>query len=391
MERSRQDLVLGLVFFGSLALLMAATVVLTGLSFGAEPQERRVLFSNAAGLREGDSVFVLGHRMGSVTAIGLNPDARTAQERVVAELRLDEPVLLTDDYQVRIEQGSLLGGMQIALDPGDGGEVVPVEVPLRGRVRPSALEAVGDLFSDDALGDDLRAILDGIRTAVERMNAGESTIGKLFGEATLYEEVLGAVRSARRSLETIESGEGAIGMLIHDPAVAGDLAATVGHARSVAAKIDGTEGLLGRVIGDPQLANDASRTIENVAAITTDLREGRGALGALLADADVADDVRRVTGGFAELADNLNDPKQGLIGELVAGTETRDSFVRFVSDLADISASIRDGRGLAGRLIYDEELGEQFSRMLLQVARAIEDAREAAPIGSFFQVISGAF
>ena len=42
-------------------------------------------------------------------------------------------------------------------------------------------------------------------------------------------------------------------------------------------------------------------------------------------------------------------------------------------------------------LVNDSELAEKVSRLFNQVARAIEDAREAAPIGTLFQVIGGVF
>jgi phospholipid/cholesterol/gamma-HCH transport system substrate-binding protein len=391
MERTRQDLVLGLVFFGSLAILMWATIELTGLSFLGEPEQRTVLFRNASGLREGDNVFVLGHRLGSVESIRYNPSAAAPDQRIEVVLRLDQAIQVTDAYEVAIEPGSLLGGVQIQFDPGDGPGSVPADQPLRGQVRIAGLDAVGELFADDAIGDDLRAILAGIRTAVERLNAGEGTMGRLLVDPSLFDLAVAAVDSARLSLEQIGRGEGAIGRLIHGEALAEDLSAIAGNLRSVSAKLDGAEGLLGRLLGDPDLGAQGAQIVDDVAAVTADLRAGRGTVGALLSDAGMADDVRRLTSGFADLAEAVNDPQKGLIGELVAGAGTRERFTTFVADLSDISTSIREARGLAGRLIYDEELGEQFSRMLSQVSRAIEDAREAAPVGTFFQVVSGAF
>ncbi len=52
---------------------------------------------------------------------------------------------------------------------------------------------------------------------------------------------------------------------------------------------------------------------------------------------------------------------------------------------------MRKGEGVLGKLIQDKEMGERLDRMLTQVIRAIEDAREAAPVSTFFQVFAGAF
>ncbi len=52
---------------------------------------------------------------------------------------------------------------------------------------------------------------------------------------------------------------------------------------------------------------------------------------------------------------------------------------------------MRNGDGVLAKLINDKEMGERLDRVFGQVIRAIEDAREAAPVSTFFQVFSGAF
>jgi hypothetical protein len=391
LERNRQDLVLGLVFFASIALLMWATIELTGLSFLGQPQERRVWFRHASGLREGDNVFVLGHRLGSVASIRYNAGAQSADERIEVSLRLEQPIEVRDGYHIEIEPGSLLGGVQIQIDPGDGGAMVPQETALRGTVRIGGLDAVGDLFADDQLGTDLKAIAAGIRNLVDGLERGEGTLGALFKDRGPFDALASAIDSARTSLQAIETGEGPLHRIIYSEEMAEDLEATVSHARSVAADIDEGDGMLARLVGDSALGARMDRIVAQVENVTSGLDEGRGTLGALLREEGLADDVRRVTSGAATAVDNLNDPTKGLLGELLAGGETRQRFTTIVADFADMSGTIREGRGLIGKLIYDEELPEQFSRMMNQISRAIEDAREAAPIGTFFQVVSGAF
>jgi hypothetical protein len=52
---------------------------------------------------------------------------------------------------------------------------------------------------------------------------------------------------------------------------------------------------------------------------------------------------------------------------------------------------VTGGNGLLAKLLNDERMADQFGRILNQISRAIEDARESAPLGTFFQVLSGAF
>ena len=42
-------------------------------------------------------------------------------------------------------------------------------------------------------------------------------------------------------------------------------------------------------------------------------------------------------------------------------------------------------------VLNDEDMGRRLDSMIRQITRAIEDAREAAPVGTFFQVFSSAF
>jgi len=390
MEKTRQDLVLGLVFFASLGILMWATVQLTGLTILGETETRTVMLRSAGGLEEGDNVFVAGRRIGSVAKLEYRP--RTdPDERIVATIVLDEPVDLTDAYSVRVAQGSPLGGMELQIEPGLGPSVVPPTQPLRGELVSNGLDAVGDLFGDEGIKEDVRGILRGVREAVDRLNAGESTLGKLFAEPALYDETLAAVESLRSTLDAIARGESVFGRLAHDRSLGDRTVEIVDDLGQVADNLAGIDGLVPRLINDSELGEQGGRIVGDVAALTGDLRAGKGAAGALLADAAVADDLRRITAGFADLAEMATDPTRGAIGELIAGAEMREHLSNFVADLVDMSSSVRESRGLLGRIIYDEELGEQFTRMLSQVSRAIEDAREAAPIGSFFQVVTGAF
>lgn len=390
MEKNRQDLVLGLVFFASLGILMWATVQLTGLTILGESETRTVTLRTAGGLEEGDHVYVAGRRIGSVAKLAYQPEA-VPEERILATIVLDEAVALTDEYRATVVQGSLLGGMELHIDPGFGAAVVPTGQALHGTVLPSGLDAVGELFGDEQMKSDLRGILRGTREVVERVNRGDGTLGRLLSDQTLYDEILAAAESLRSTLDAIARGESVLGRLAHDRALGDRTVEIVDDVATLADRFTGVEGLVPRLINDPELGEQGGQIIADVAAVTADLRAGRGAAGALLADAAVADDLRRITSGFAELAEMVTDPTRGAIGELIAGTAMRERLSAFVADLADMSSSVRDARGLLGRIIYDEELGEQFSRMLLQVSRAIEDAREAAPIGSFFQVITGAF
>ena len=68
MERTRRDTLLGLVFFGTLAFLLWATVNLTDMSLAGVPP-LVVYFPDAGSAEAGTNVMVLGKKVGKVGSI----------------------------------------------------------------------------------------------------------------------------------------------------------------------------------------------------------------------------------------------------------------------------------------------------------------------------------
>ncbi|GAB4416743.1 MAG: hypothetical protein OHK0039_26340 [Bacteroidia bacterium] len=81
--------------------------------FGGQQRTYVVLFDNVNGLLEGDPVVVRGFASGRVTRIA--PDTHLV--RVFIDLRADVPVYSNASAEIQIKE--LMGGKQIALDPGN--------------------------------------------------------------------------------------------------------------------------------------------------------------------------------------------------------------------------------------------------------------------------------
>jgi len=246
MEKTKQDLLLGLVFFAALGILLWATIELTGLSMLQRPTSREAVFPNAAGLRVGDNVFVLGHRLGQVGSLRLDSHSADRDARIRASLVLGEPIEFRDGYSLVIEPSGLLGGVQVQIDPGKGETILAPDALLRGSVRPGGLDAVGDLLGDGSVQRDVKAIVAGIREAIDRANRGEGTLGKLLTDPKLHDEFLAATSSAKKSLESIERGEGVFGRMIGDKSLGDAVADTVRRIDDLIQKLGSREGLLGR-------------------------------------------------------------------------------------------------------------------------------------------------
>lgn len=388
MGRIQRDTLLGLVFFGTMAFLLWATVNLTDISFG-ETQSMRVFFEQLGGIKEGDATLLRGMRVGKVDEFAYVPERPDHTMRVT--LRLNQPVRLTTEYRIVIEPSSVLGGKQVAIDPGNGAPLPP-DTELIGILEPDALASAGRFFEGSGpAGQELRGLLVEARRFMAQLNEAETTIGALTQRRELYDELLESVQSVRRLLSSVEDGEGLLGRLFKDRTLGDDAMRLMANLAELSERLKGTDGLVPRLINDREMADGVSQIVRNVDAMVADLREGRGALGRILRDEGLAQQLDDALSSLASVLRKADDPEAGVLGALLASREMRDDLAATVAGLRSVVAKIDTGKGVLGVLINDEDMGIRLRRIFTQVSRALEDAREAAPIGSFVQVLFGVF
>ena len=157
----KRDFLLGLIFFGTVGMLLYYTVILTGFSF-SDKTYLQVSFPGASGLKTGDVVLVSGHQFGNVSSVSFRDD-QPDDRRIYVEMEFDSPVTLRRGYQIQISEFTMLGGRVVEVFPGHfSSPILPDGVKLIGQVGPSALAAMGQLVSENR--DDLRAIVSNLRT-----------------------------------------------------------------------------------------------------------------------------------------------------------------------------------------------------------------------------------
>jgi len=378
--KMQRDTLLGLVFFGGLALVGWATVSLTSISF-----ERQtgivVYFDNAQGLREGDPVFVLGTRSGSVQEVGLSAEKGRPPIRVVLQLTRKLPPL-TANRRIEVRQANLLGGSQVDIDPGTG-TPVKIEPPYQGQHKLSALEALGDA--------DLIGMVDSIKQFFATLNDPNGAVGALLASREPFDDLAAALKSARNTMEQIEKGDGLLARIIRDKQVADDVSTGLRELREVIHKVNDGEGLAARIVNDAEMAADVSGALDDIHEMTASTRRGEGLLGRFVASAETAKKFDDTLASIQTVAGKLNDPNAGLLPALIGDPEMRTQGRNLIANLAETSDKINNGEGLLAKLINDPEMAEGLNRVINQVAGAIEDTREAAPVGTFFQVLATPF
>ena len=388
MDRIRRDTLLGLVFFGTLGFLLWATVNLTDMSLGAVPP-LVVYFPDAGSAEAGTNVMVLGKKVGKVGAIDVIYDRTDLPVRMT--LLLKEPVPLSEKAVIDVRDAGVLGGKQIYIDPGRGAPM-PAGRELRGSSQPGAFDRIGNIAdAKGELGENLNAAVVSFREFFDNMNNEESTVGRLVRRRELYDEVLQVGKNLNGILDAITKGEGTIGRLIVDRGMRDDAMRIIANLAAVSDSLRGTDGTLGLLLNDRGTADNLRSVVADVSGLVADARDGKGALGRLLRDEKLAADLGDSLANLNVLLAKANDPEAGVIGALTSDKETGQNLKMTIANLRDVTDRLTQNEGALGILINDKDLGVRLRRIFTQVSRALEDARESAPIGNFVQVLLGTF
>lgn len=388
MDRTRRDTLLGIVFFGTLAFLLWATVNLTDLNLGKVPP-LVVFFPDAGSAEAGTNVMVLGKKVGKVGTIDVVYERTDLPVKMT--LLLKETVPLTDRARIEVRDAGVLGGKQIYIDPGRGAPM-PGGQELRGVSQPGAFDRIGNIAdAKGELGENLNATVTSIRSFFDNLNNEETSIGRLVRRRELYDEILQVGKNLNTVLDAVTRGEGTVGRLLVDRGMRDDVMRLVTNLAAVSDTLRSTDGTLGLLLNDRATATNLRSVVADVAAMVTDAKDGKGALGRILRDEKLATDLASAVANLDALLVKANDPNAGVLGALSSDKETGENLRVTIANLREVSSALTRSDGMLGALLNDKDLGVRFRRIMTQVSRALEDAREAAPIGNFVQVLLGAF
>ena len=388
MDRIRRDTLLGIVFFATLSFLLWATVNLTDLSLG-RVRPLVVYFPSAGSADLGTNVMVLGKKIGKVGAIDFafeKPDTP-----VKMTLMMREAVPLKEDLTIEVRDAGVLGGKQVYIDPGRG-RTLPEGTELIGSVQGGAFDKIGDIADGKGeLGKSVNGAFVSIRAFFDNLNDEEGSVGRLVRRRELYDEVLQTVQNLNAITDAILKGEGTIGRLVVDSTMREDAMRLVANLAATSDTLRTSEGTIGMLLNDRAVAQNLRAIVDNVSRMVSDARDGKGALGRILADEKLADDLSGAIENLNTLLAKANDPNAGVVGALTSDPETGRNLKATIANLGEVTERLTQSEGALGILINDKDLGVRLRRIFTQVSRALEDAREAAPIGNFVQVLLGAF
>ena len=375
MSGKRSDIfaetIVGIFMAAVLALLVYFTIVISGVDIlvGRAKVPVKIVFSDVGGLKDRDSVMYRGMKVGVIDRIELNAT------NVTMVARVEDVVVLRENYRISVASLSLLGGNYLLLEEGTGaplpldGTVFRGESPTDwmrdlGRIASS----VGDLTSDGGLksiitnAEDIAVKLNAIVSRIER---GEGTVGKLLSsDETIYQDVKDTVASAKTVAGRLERGEGTLGKLLSsDDTVYQDVKDTVASAKTIAGRLERGEGSLGKLLSsDDSVYQDLKASLGNIREVTAKLKDGNGLLAKLTTDEKMAADA------------------SALIERLSAAS----------ADLATVASRMEKGEGTLGKLSADSKLYDEVTALLKDVRQIIDNYRDTTPISTFGSLIGGA-
>ena len=229
-----------------------------------------------------------------------------------------------------------------------------------------------------------------IRKFFANMNDPTTSVGKLVTSSALHDQLSDAADSLGRILDSVLEQKGAVGDLVMNAETKENLHGFLASLRSLGKKLDeGSDGVLGVLLNDADAARNVQSIVRNLDVLVTDARNGGGIVGKLLRDGELARRFSNLVGNLDTLLANLTNAEAGALGALTSDPATARDVKSTLANLRFVSEQLAQKQGLLGALINDPDLATRFRRILTQVSRAIEDAREAAPIGSFIQVLIG--
>ena len=342
-----REMKVGMFFVAGMLILGVLTFYAGG--FEDWMSDRYILtahFDSVAGLDVEDVVTLSGVEVGKVKELEIS------NGRVKVVLLLDKGVVVPSGSIARIESESLLGGKYVGLQMG-----TPGTAPLEDGDELETEEAADLAKMLQGLSD----VAQDVRVMVKSFNSNQEDVIGQVGE------ILAENRdNIRTGFETISR-----------------------------MAVDNEEGVKELVENLREVGPQLVIAMDTVNEIMDTVRSGEGTLGKLVHDESLYNDMKDLSSGLKEASTTLTrilgDNEDDIKVIVVSLKEAVPKLEATMGRIDKIAAKIEAGEGTLGKLIQDETLYDETTRMVKEARHAAEDVRDQVPIMTFTSVLFGAF
>lgn len=388
--------ILGFFFFVTLAVLAFVTIYLGGFHPFEHPVAYVVYTADAGNLAAGDPVLVFGKAAGRVDEVVFTEGAPPPEKRLRVTFTLDHPIKLREDYAMLIGSQSLLGGKELDIDTGTGREL-PADGyrDLRSNSEGNVMRQLSRVLGENQ--GDIRRIIGGLADIVDGMKTGQRNLLGLLLSKEAYADVNAGLASARSALDKVDHGEGSVAKVLNSPALHDSVLRFTDEGGTLFKDVREKNGPLHVLVYDEDAGAKLKTGIEGVSVAAERVGKGEGLLGKLTTTESEAtwNDVKKLAADLGALVADTRAGK-GAVGKLFNDPEVEQSVVTITTKFAAVSTDVakladdaRRGRGVIGWLFSDDEARRTVERLAKQLERAVEDAREAAPVSSVASFLFG--
>ncbi len=313
----------GLLVITAIAVAVVGTLYLQGTNFGRPQAELQVLLRNVGQLNPGNSVKYLGVRIGRVEEIGVDSTTSTAVRLI---LLVDQGVVLPEDAAVILGPESMFGDWQ-------------AEIVSQAEYPRYPFYVLPEPEGPNVLPGYALPELSRLTASAEQIAANLADLSDRL-ELAFNEETAQQLASAISNLEAIslEIRE----LVVQQADVASRVTASADSALS-----------------EVEAASAAARrTFERIEGLVTDAQMD-----------SIVTNIRIASRGIQQIATDVS-ASTGSLPTTIAAADS--AFAR----LDRITASLADGDGTIGRLIYDSTLAVRAENALDQLGLLLQDIRE---------------
>jgi phospholipid/cholesterol/gamma-HCH transport system substrate-binding protein len=347
----RNEAAVGLTVIIGIVVVVAASVWMSGRSWGQPEAEVVAAFARVGALQVGNPVTYRGVNIGRIRKIEISP--RGTGVYVTMGVRGD--LEMEGDAGVVLSPASFFGDWQAEIvSQAQYPDLVFTAAP-RADVLPGAtLPDITELTAVAArIASDIETLSERIQIAFTPETAVKirSTIERV---EEVSQQLSGFIDAQTRTYDQVGRN-----VLTSTENIRGATAAAQATMQDVRASLQG--GDVQQVLNNPWLAT------ENLNALTAELRSAAGGVPGLVARADTT------IGAFGRTAETLNQTITGIqpglaeIGPTIA--EARGTLTRFNTLLTQLSTQ----EGTIGRLMTDPALYEEFQRLVVTMQRLMAD------------------